>query len=542
MTDAFMDIDKMCDEQSPAQWLPECWVHTLDYLSSFDFMQIRLLDKSTHSIVQSHIQSILWLHNTPFPSFLSQCHHLLSLTITSKEPGLLNDINVNYLPPSLLSLVAPHQSLLSNESMALLPRTLTHLEFKSKLSKSKAIHDLPRTLVYLECRITRHFKTNMIDAPSIYPSLRKLPPSLETLILNNPFFSDSDLPTIYIKHLPRSLTHLCFSHEKHVSLHRIQQLPSQLKYLEICKNESLSDAMIQHLPRTLTHLDLDHNETITYMGLSHLPIGLKYLSLNHNRNITDVGIHHLPATLTYFDVNSVENFTNACIGLLPRCLTHLDMGWSRQLTFMCFKDLPPQLLYLNLQLMQPLTEIRDLTLLPQTLQQFRLPTKRILLKPLIQHVPRSLTHLHLSKKGLRVKDMRHLPPHLTYLSIYDKRLTDEHLFHLPSSLKTLILERDTQLTDLGLMHLPHGLTTLEIPMNRNLTDRVIEYLPPTLQVLDVEDCTQFTMKCVKQLPKSLTDLRMKIYIDVNVTSLILKDIPPYLNYSLSRVYLTFGNG
>jgi len=237
------------------------------------------LEKDAASEIQVArlIPALQYLHLDGWPALKDAFVVHLPLSMTHfglSNNTFLTPACIDYLPGHLLTLELPSVTSWSDEDLARLPRTLTHLNF---------------------CGCA-----NRLDSSCF----AYLPRTLETLTLGTIKVNPEDVP-----HLPPGLLRLSFNVLKHKSAPHSSSwlglLPTSLANLKLRfqKEALFTDPCLALLPRNLTHLDIN-SSLISDHGLADLPPHLRFLRIESACNLTPNVMSVLPKPLQVLQVPS----------------------------------------------------------------------------------------------------------------------------------------------------------------------------------------------------------------------------------------------
>lgn len=228
------------------------------------------------------------------------------------------------LPPCLthLDLAGRSALTLGDASIAILPRSLSflalrlvhrrelyariragHADAQQSLLSDQCVSALPRTLTHL----VMHFALNWTD-----DAVHELPRNLTFLDICSELLTDE-----CICKLPRSLTGL-----------------------KICCNDNFSHACVTDMPSQLTSLCLKKVNQFVDASIGDLPRSLLKLDLRHCYRLTDACIADMPRCLTSLNLSWNERLTKSCIRDLPPCLTSLNLRSAYRISGLYKNDLP----------------------------------------------------------------------------------------------------------------------------------------------------------------------------------------------------------
>jgi len=187
---------------------------------------------------------------------------------------------IKYLPSSLTELNLSHCKIPDGDILKYLPLMLSYLDLSHSNVTSNGIKYLPDSLNVLGlqgCDIV---------------TIHSLPSSLKKLDLSRCIDIQDYERVCYL--LPSSLKELNLAFCYKINSKGIRYLPPSLETLNL-NNCSITDNDLQHLPSSLKSLNLNLCK-ITDNGLKYLPISLTSLDLRWNL-ITANGLRYLPSSL-----------------------------------------------------------------------------------------------------------------------------------------------------------------------------------------------------------------------------------------------------
>jgi hypothetical protein len=263
------------------------------------------------------------------------------------------DPNLSLLPPGLTKMNCHLLDPLTEETIALLPRSLT------KISN----------------------QIESISSPSC------LPPSLLSLTIRPQLADVRAFPETFFQGLPSHLTSLSIVHCE-LKNSDVPFLPPRLTRIIMPSARFITDEIIRFLPRSTLELDLSSSDLITDKGLSQLPPTLRILIIKGNREVTDEVVGKLPRTLKAIHIRFAD-WGDACAAYLPPQLQHLTLGDGRRFTNQGCRSMPRTLTLVHLRLNKLLT-IACLKLLPNTLLTLRLPSNINFHKSMAKLLPKEL--------------------------------------------------------------------------------------------------------------------------------------------------------
>jgi hypothetical protein len=344
------------------------------------------------------------------PTLKSLCltlgpHMRFTANDAKRLPPNLLELNLNWLEDMssealrclshlpLTKLILPAGEQLSNEMIALLPRTLRHLD------------------ISYQSEISQHM-------------VEYLPPQLETLFMGLVGLDTNEVIAL----LPRSLKRLTMSS---FSQHQAKHLPPQLETLKVMKasletkwnnskfpetlksfQSEVADAFEPIcLPRGLLSLDISA-DLLDDESAIQFPTHLTSLNLRGSSKLSDQFFAFLPCHhLTSLGFHSVldSQFTNLCISSLPPTLTSLSLT-GKNITGSAAPLLPRKLKSLLLHQSQQWTD-QDLAELPQSLRELSLPQCNSLSQDCLKYLPPQLLTLYIDLYPAFIQIHESLPTH-----------------------------------------------------------------------------------------------------------------------------------
>ena len=465
----------------------------------------------------------------------------------------LSDAHIAVLPSTLTHLNFDEQSgaSITDECIRRLPRQLRSLHLPTTLLSCFAATHLPPALTELSLPITSQFVSD-IPLPSGLTSLRLGDTSL---------FSDFSI-------LPKSLQHIDLGRCPVFTDADFAKLPSQILAFSISENSLITSQSIPQLPRTLTSLRIGGNALFGVANREEdWPPGLVCLELPDNTSLASTGhtsngnsLTHrsarprgdavsggsasghttggssdalvLPPGLTRLELTANEHITNDYVGQLPKSLTFLEVSDETYLTEAGLPHLPPALTTLNIVI--PSTYVREL---PRRLTSLNIERCHTLVDGCLSDLPAGLIFLKLTCSRVTSAGLLYLPQKLKTLHLIDNvYITDEGVKNLPQSLTKLIIDDGDMLTTACFSLLPRGLVNLVLPpnlMNEAMDDSIGE-LPRAITELNLERNENITNAGIVRLPRTLTSLNLAS--NENLTDFCIKHMPRsliYLNVSMS---------
>jgi hypothetical protein len=251
---------------------------------------------------------------------------------------LVNDDNVDLLPPSLTYLELGMSSLRENGLKAL-PGDLQHLILKNEWHlPGPDWCFLPRDLLTFSIT-SRHLSS--FNSDNLHP-FHLLPPKLTHLTID----STLTLPVSSLASLPQSLETIHFPITTIVEDHQgvsfnVPVGLTSLSLYHIQENNLLEDA-IKHLPPQLKTFALRNASNLDQSKLPQLPRSLTNLTLKKARRISSHSIQHIPTSITRLTITGIMSSYSLITHLPPR-IKYLDTG-NLDLGLSEFDMLPPTLI------------------------------------------------------------------------------------------------------------------------------------------------------------------------------------------------------
>ena len=207
---------------------------------------------------------------------------------------------VPFIPRSVRHLCIGHGEYLDFCAIPYLPPLLEALSI-SLDCEDYYISQLPRTLKYLKLRSKR---------PLTKATLKNLPRGLLTLIIDDPYFEDTDIGDLPPGLLKLSIPNMYFS--------GVRSLPKSLRILEMHSFAYLSAEMPQLTALTCTGEFSDVNMPL-------LPSSLKYLSLKNATGVSNFSIAALPRGLETLRIPRSRGITSKAFASMPSGLTEVSL-------------------------------------------------------------------------------------------------------------------------------------------------------------------------------------------------------------------------
>jgi hypothetical protein len=503
-------------------------------------------------------KSITWL------DFRAISRGQLNVQFANKKVFKVREVLPNLLHLQWFANFASH----TVDWVSTLPDTLTSLSVSEILTWSP----LPTSLTSLEAEIPattqikgelppqlRSFKTSRVVIAEIVPLLKKLPSTMETLIVGTA--TNNCLTEVSL--LPRNLTFLDL---------RGPDLPSNLSELPlgltVLRTRELTSKMqISSLPSTLTHLYIERVNRNVISGsdlLSSLPRRLKILEIFRFR-IAGGG--------------KGMRFEKGALDMPPMLETLRVSEMSFAQDSLC--SFPPTLSIISMGAIHPATKQVPFWPNLKQLEVTRMPVTPVLLASLAKNAP-YLTHLSIAYGDVKILDgedeedsdsdsseedssesllaqrlelrrqyedqwlvfrrdkssnsipkvsqeqifqfgpkfkrfeifdceclggevMKIVPPSLTHLEVSCSFLSSEGIQHL--SLCNQLIYLHLLYADISGTHfscLPHSLLRLELPEASHIENHHILDLPRSLTYLNLSSASKLTNECGSLLPPRLT--------------------------------------